>query len=149
MEVKERLFKSCQDYVLERIDYIKKAMEAAQAAANEEGKSSAGDKYETGRAMMQLERDKNAGQLAEAMKLQQVLSQFSPQQKFTKSGLGALVETNQGKYYLSISIGKIVFDGNEYFAISPGSPIGVKLSNLEKGDSINFNNKVYEILAIS
>ncbi|MBX2844194.1 MAG: 3-oxoacyl-ACP synthase [Flammeovirgaceae bacterium] len=147
--MKERLFAYCQDYVTERVDYIKKAMEAAQAAANEEGKSSAGDKYETGRAMMQIERDKNAVQLAEAMKLQQVMSQLSPQLEFDKSGLGALIETNQGTFYLSISIGKICLEGKDYFAISPGSPIGIRLSNLKKGDSINFNNKIYEILKVS
>ena len=45
-------------------------MANAQESANAEEKSSAGDKYETGRAMMQIERDKAAQQLNESMKLE-------------------------------------------------------------------------------
>ena len=58
----------------------------AQEAANEEGKSSVGDKYETGRAMMQIERDKAAQQLDEALKLKNIIDQIS-------------IETGQWKNY--------------------------------------------------
>ena len=64
----------------EVIDYIKNqleermqaawgAMQAAQASANEESKSSAGDKHETSKAMMQLEIEKLGTQLKEAEEL--------------------------------------------------------------------------------
>ncbi len=61
--IKTRLLALCHNYVDQRITNSKQAMDDAQAAANEEGKSSAGDKYETGRAMAQIERDKAAQQL--------------------------------------------------------------------------------------
>jgi len=51
-------------YIDQRIDAAKKAIGEAQASANEETKSSAGDKYETGRAMMQLAIEQNSTQLA-------------------------------------------------------------------------------------
>ena len=41
------------------------AMKAAQESANSNEKSSMGDKYETGRAMGQLERDMHAKRLSE------------------------------------------------------------------------------------
>ena len=64
-------------YVHERIAATQEAIYTAQLSANEETKSSAGDKYETGRAMAQLEIEKNTAQLAEALKLKQMLKQIS------------------------------------------------------------------------
>ncbi len=43
-------------------------MDRAQEAANSEGKSPAGDKYETGRAMGQLQKEMHGRQLAEYAK---------------------------------------------------------------------------------
>ena len=57
---KKQLYDLCQAVVQQRIDTARHAMTAAQESANEEGKSSAGDKYETGRAMAQIERDRHA-----------------------------------------------------------------------------------------
>jgi hypothetical protein len=54
--------------VHQRIASAEEAIRMAQESANQEGKSSAGDKYETGRAMAQLEIEKASGQLAEANK---------------------------------------------------------------------------------
>ena len=67
--LKEKLLTLCTQYVEEKINICTEAMRNAQDAANEEDKSSAGDKYETGRAMMQIERDNAAVQLDEALKL--------------------------------------------------------------------------------
>lgn len=88
---------------------ISKAIEHAQLAANEETKSSAGDKYETGRAMMQLEIEKQSVQLAEAMKLKHVLSQINPEKTTETIQSGSLVFTDQGNFYISISAGKLIW----------------------------------------
>ncbi|MDB5240215.1 MAG: hypothetical protein JWP57_840, partial [Spirosoma sp.] len=48
--LKQALHARCRHYVQQRIDTARQAMEAAQESANSESKSSAGDKYETGRA---------------------------------------------------------------------------------------------------
>ena len=64
--IKQELYKLCQTYIQQRILTAKQAIEAAQQAANNETKSSSGDKYETGRAMMQLEIEKDSAQLSES-----------------------------------------------------------------------------------
>ena len=56
--IKQTLYNFCVTYINQRMATAQQAIHTAQASANEETKSSAGDKYETGRAMMQLEIEK-------------------------------------------------------------------------------------------
>ncbi len=144
-DIKNQLYKKCMDYVNERISRASSAMQSAQDAANEESRSSAGDKYNTERAMMQIERDNCAKQLAEAQMLSKTMAQVDISKHLNKAGLGSLVETSQGNYFMAISVGKIVLDGYVVFAISQASPIGHLLMEKEVGDEVVFNNKVIEI----
>lgn len=144
-KIKELLFEKCQKYADSRISHAKEAMHAAQQAANEEMKSSAGDKYNTERAVMQLERDKNAKQLAEALKLSKALDLISNKKHFDSVELGCLVETSNGNYFIAISIGKVDIDGYTAYAISPTSPLGQQLLGKVEGDQAIFNNKLISI----
>lgn len=143
--IKVKLHSLCQAYIEQRIDTAQKAIAIAQASANEETKSSAGDKYETGRAMAQLEIEKNSAQLAEALKLKVTLSQIKPYHPSTAVQSGSLVITNQGNFYISISAGQFTVDNANYFCISPASPIGSKLMGLKPNDQFAFNSKTYQI----
>jgi transcription elongation GreA/GreB family factor len=140
-DIKSRLLAACMEYVDQRVATSKQAMDNAQAAANEEGKSSAGDKYETGRAMMQIERDKAAAQLAEALKLKKVLESLNPSINSNAVRLGSVVETTNLNFYLAISAGKLVVDSKEFVILSPDSPIGRLLLSLKANDSFTFNNR--------
>jgi len=138
---KKILFDYCQQYISDRIAMVSDAMKAAQEAANSETKGSAGDKHETGRAMMHLEKEKNARQLAEHLKLKKVLAQINPEESSQQVGLGSLIITNSGIYYLSIAIGKVEIGGEMYFVISPVSPIGNLLLNAQVGSELEFNGR--------
>ncbi|GAB3018795.1 hypothetical protein GCM10027185_14700 [Spirosoma pulveris] len=120
-------------------------MEAAQEAANSESKSSAGDKYETGRAMAQLERDRHAQLLAEAVKIEQELKQLAIEKNYEKVQPGSVAVTNRGLFFISIGAGKMTLDGADYFAVSAASPIGALLAGHRAGDSVTFNKMVYQI----
>ncbi len=148
MSVKIKLYELCVAFVEQRIASSQKAIEHAQLAANEETKSSAGDKYETGRAMMQLEIEKQSVQLAEAMKLKHVLSQINPEKTTDTIQSGSLVYTDQGNFYISISAGKLDLEGMTYFAVSPVSPIGALLIGKKSGDAILLNGKTFTIRKI-
>ncbi|WP_028980371.1 3-oxoacyl-ACP synthase [Sporocytophaga myxococcoides] len=148
MSVKIKLYELCTAFVEQRIASSQKAIEHAQLAANEETKSSAGDKYETGRAMMQLEIEKQSVQLGEAMKLKQVLSQINPEKTSDSIQSGSLVFTDQGNFYISISAGKLDFEGITYFAISPVSPLGALLMTKKSGDVVQLNGKTFTIRKI-
>lgn len=145
---KESLYQYCQHYVAQRIETARTAMEAAQASANEESKSSAGDKYETGRAMAQLERDRHAQLLAEALRLRDDLARIDPDKKTETIQPGSLVETDRGTFYIALSIGKAVVDGRDYFLVSPASPIAAAMAHRKAGASVSFNNVVYQIRAV-
>ena len=144
-KIKELLIDKCRHYTLDRISRAEEAMHAAQQAANEESKSSAGDKYNTTRALMQIERDKNARQLVEAQKLTQAMDQISTAKQFDKVDLGCLVEASSGNFFISISMGKVEIDGYLVYAISPASPIGQLLIGKSEGEKAEFNKKVITI----
>jgi len=146
--VKKQLLAKCFDYVEQRIETSRQAMKNAQDSANAEEKSSAGDKYETGRAMAQIERDKAAQQLDEAIKLKAILNQINPTARNTKVGLGSLVITEANRFYLSISLGKVSVEGTDFLVIAPNSPIGQVLLNLKKSDEFSFNKKVHVVKEI-
>jgi transcription elongation GreA/GreB family factor len=139
--IKSQLLALCNDYVNQRIANSKQAMDDAQAAANEEGKSSAGDKYETGRAMAQIERDKAAQQLDEALKLKNILDGLDSSIVNDSVRLGSVVETTGSNFYIAISAGKFSIDEKEYLVVSPNSPIGKLLLSLKVGDTFRFNNR--------
>jgi hypothetical protein len=94
--LKKELHNLCINYVQKRIDTVEQAIKATQQAANEETKSSAGDKYETGRAMMQQETDRNQAQLNEANKLMVALNQINSYTTSKTVEAGSLVITNNG-----------------------------------------------------
>lgn len=143
--IKQQLHALCLIYIEERIKGANQAIQFAQASANEETKSSAGDKYETGRAMAQLEIEKNSTQHAEAQKIKQILLQLDPTKTSNTIQSGSLVITNQGKFYISIPAGQIVVEEEIYFAISPSSPIAQKLLGLKVGDRFSFNKKEFGV----
>jgi transcription elongation GreA/GreB family factor len=128
-----------------RIQAAQEAIQTAQRSANEETKSSAGDKYETGRAMAQLEIEKHSAQLAESLKLKHALDQISVDDESEIIRIGSAVMTNQENFYLAISAGQFSLEGKIYFTLSPASPLGQKLMGLKIHESFTYNKKVYEI----
>lgn len=147
--LKQQLHSRCLTYVDERIKAAQEAIHIAQQSANEETKSSAGDKYETGRAMAQLEIEKNGVQLAEALRLKQTLEQILPDLETKTVHVGSLVTTNQGNYYIAISAGQFIINEEVYFVISQASPIGQKLMGLHVEQCFSFNKREFSVLQIS
>ena len=145
IDLKKELYKQCLDYVHTRMEAAQLAITEAQNASNDDTKSSAGDKYETGRAMMQQEKDRNLLQLNEANKLKVALNKISADHTSSIIDAGSLVITNNEAFYLAISAGMISVDNEKYYAVSPGSPIGLKLKGHKKGDEFFLNGKHYEV----
>ena len=141
--LKIRLHAFCLAYVEQRIETTQSAITQAQWSANEETKSSAGDKYETGRALMQIEIEKNTAQINEAHKLKKALQLIKPDLTTSQVQSGSLVLTNLGNYYLSVGAGQCTLDGKVYFLISPASPIGMKMLKLKAGDEFDLNGRRY------
>ncbi len=140
-QVKTQLYAHCLDYAEKRIAAIEKTMQDAQEAANSETKSSAGDKYETTRSMMQLDKAMNTKQLMEANKLKNDLLKIDIFNTHASTQAGCVVLTAQANYFIAIGAGKCSIEGADYFAISPTSPIGILLINKKVGEEIIFNKQ--------
>ncbi|WP_375434609.1 3-oxoacyl-ACP synthase [uncultured Hymenobacter sp.] len=146
--IKALLHAACAAFVTQRIEAAQAAMLTAQESANSETKSSAGDKYETGRAMAQEERNRNAVQLQQALQLQGELARINPEVAAESVRPGALVHTNIGCFFISISAGKLTLEGQDYFAVSAAAPVAASLAGKRAGEEVVFNGKKLQIQRI-
>jgi transcription elongation GreA/GreB family factor len=145
-QLKEKLYAYCQNWIDEKIKLAQSTIDNAQSSANEETKSSAGDKYETGRAMAQQEVEKGSMQLAEASKLNSLMNLFSANTSdSTRITLGSLVHTDRDWFYISVSAGKVVINGKSVICLSSASPLGAQMIGLSRGQVFKFNRLTYMI----
>jgi hypothetical protein len=147
--VKQTLFKKCLEDIERRINAIEETLASIRESRDNEMKSSAGDKYETGRAMMQIEEDKNRIQLAQALEVKNELQKLDIDKKTMRIENGSLVYTNAGIYFISIGIGKVELEEQLYYCVSRLSPVGQKLIGKRTGDEIEFNGNQIRIVTIA
>lgn len=147
-QTKKALLDGAFFYIGQRIQIAKTAMEEAQKSANEETKSSAGDKYETGKAMAQIERDKHAAQMAEAIWVKSVLENIDPEKTHDSIILGSVVRTATGNYFVSISAGALEVGGEKYFAVSTAAPIAKSLLGKKAGETVVFDGRQIKVLEV-
>lgn len=148
ISIKKELYLYCLSIAEDRIVSLQHILKETQQAANNETKSSAGDKHETGRAMAQLETEKLTTQLSEALKIKQSLTQINPELVAKNGSLGSLIYTNKGNFYIAASIGKVEIANELFFAISPASPIGKLLLTKKEKETFSFNGNEYIITNI-
>ncbi|MFK7749314.1 MAG: 3-oxoacyl-ACP synthase [Kordia sp.] len=145
MNVKEALYNSCLEIVNKRQATIQDTFAGIQEAMLSETKSSAGDKHETGRAMLQLEREKLGNQLAEVQKVKEILFKVDQKSTVSQGCLGSVVYTTQANYFISVSVGEIIVNNDKFYAIATNTPIGKLLLGKKVGDSISFRNQSFVI----
>lgn len=133
----------------ERVDALGTAIATAREAFSSDTKSSAGDKHEVGRAMVQQELDKLEEQRARSITLQQELAKVPLERKYDQVAFGSLVTTDRGSYFIAIGLGAVEVEGGTVYAISLASPIGQVLKDKRVGELAFFNGKRIAITAIS
>ena len=148
MNLKQQLYQYCWTFIEDRFKTIQNNIEEIQKALNSETKSSAGDKHETGRAMLQLEREKLGLQLAEINKIKKALSRVNLDNTSNVITLGSIVFTDKLNYFITISAGKLVVDNESFYAISANTPMGKLLIGKTVGDVIGFSKNTIEIKKI-
>lgn len=148
MKIKEQLYNFCKSYIEDRISRIQKQIKGIQESLTSETKSSAGDKHETGRAMLQLEREKLGQQLLEAEKMKQMLSKVIVNSNSSIVAPGSWVTTNNNSFFIAISAGETIVDTTKVYCISPNTPIGKLLIGKKEGDSFTFNAVSHQLLKV-
>ncbi len=147
--MKAEILAHCRALVATKIRALKQEMADLQESADQDSKSSVGDKYETGRAMVQLEQENLMRQYDEFIKLNDILLKLNPSLSHGEIGMGSLVETNHGLFFMSVGLGKLDTDDFSAFAIAPNSPIGQALLGKKTGESITLNGRTYEIKQVN
>lgn len=147
--MKETLFDIIHSQIEEKLNKLLSSAQAHQEALTSDSKSSAGDKHETSRAMVHLEQEKLGKQISLLKQHLGLLNSIRINSKTCeKVETGALVVTNQGKFIISVSHGKIELNNEVYFAVSPSSPIIQKILGLKENDTVMFNGKALVIKSI-
>lgn len=139
IKLKEELIAICEAEISNKRKVLESIMSDAQQSANNETKSTAGDKHDTARAMAHLEQEKNAQQLNAIKELERGVAELKKVKQLQQVDFGALVITNSIYYLIGLGLGKLVVDNNTIYSISPVSPIAIKLRGLKAGDKLNFN----------
>jgi hypothetical protein len=143
--MKAELYQLCLSLVKKRIETAETALAQAQEASNDDTKSSAGDKFETTREMMQQDIFRNKSLMADAKQNLQLLESLNNLPILDTIRNGALVYTNNGIFYISISVGQLVLNGQTVFAISAASPVGQLFMGKKVKADFTFNNKKFVI----
>ncbi|PPK87169.1 hypothetical protein CLV84_0104 [Neolewinella xylanilytica] len=146
--IKQQLHQACLADVERRIATVRNILAGIDASRESETKSSVGDKYETGRAMLHREEVQANHQLQQAMETMQELDEMEPGPGSDRVRKGSLVVTTRGRYYLAVGLGKVKLDGEVFYCISAASPIGQELLNRGVGEEIVFNGGSQRILSI-
>lgn len=144
-QFKQHIIEACKSNLTNKIQALSLIMQEVTDSANNETKSSAGDKHETARAMMQLEQEKLSKQIADLAEQKNEFDKIDFTKASSQIGQGSLVETNKGFFLIATSIGKIVVNDKTVFVISNKSPLAQQLIGLSAGSTINFNSVEYQI----
>jgi hypothetical protein len=132
----------------EKMQVAWEAMEAAQESANDQGRSSMGDKYETSRSMGQLDRNMHAKQYEQFRIERTVLERIGNSAAPERGAVGSLIHTTAGWFFISVSLGLLKFEDETVIAVSSSSPVGLSLLGKNKNDKFRFQNKEHAITVL-
>lgn len=145
---KQKLIEVCNDYFRNKITSLMTVIHDISESSNSESKSSAGDKHETSKAMMQLEWEKLGMQLKEAEKQLAEFEKIDFHKTFQKVEQGSLVQTDKGWFFIAGSVGRILLESQTTFVISSQSPLASAMMNHKEKDTVSFNGISYVIKSI-
>jgi hypothetical protein len=144
---KKIILSHCIKLLEQRIANSKQAMHEAQEASTSEEKSSAGDKYETARAMGHLNSEMNAKQLLQAQQELSLLNRidigFHPIAK-----QGSLIETETTLYFIGVGLGPLMIMEQQIVTLSAQAPLAKLLIGKEKGGQFILHSQTHNILNI-
>ena len=148
MHIKQQIHAHYIDTINSKILMLQQTLADLKESGNNETKSTAGDKHETALAMLQIEQANKRGQLQEVLEQRLALINIKPDIITKKVLPGSYVKTNKGNFYISVALGKIIIDGETVMAISPQSPLGLKLMGCCIHDTVTINTHTYFVESI-
>lgn len=145
---KQDILQGALQKVVSRMGELTLLLDELHQSMENDTKSSAGDKHETARAMAQLEQEKLSKQLQEFVQMKSILHQINPSKEHIQVGMGSLVQTSEGWYFLSVGLGQVTVGDTNVFALNPQAPIGQKLIGKRVGEEMEFGGRRLKINSI-
>lgn len=146
--MRNKLLNACEEYLAHKKVRLKKAMDSLKEDLENESKSSAGDKYETGREMINIEWNKLSNQLNQYDQLFNVLSRLEAHQPNGNIMLGSIVFTEAANYFISVPVGEISAEEKKFYAIGAQAPVAKNLIGKKAGESFMLNGRSFKILEV-
>lgn len=135
---KQKLYAHCLAVVGEKLSALEAHIHALRQDLQSESKSTAGDKHETGRAMLQLEMEKLGTQHQTLEKSMQLLQRTNISRESEQLQSGSLARINQTWYFVCIGLGSVELEGHTVFCLAPGAPLAQALLRKKVGDTVQF-----------
>jgi transcription elongation GreA/GreB family factor len=112
----------------------------------EDEKSSAGDKYETGRETMTQDLNTIEGQIKQGKSdLEELYRLHTIKETPSSVQEGVLVKLGQDWFLIAVSIGALKVGDSKVFLMSKNSPLGELLIGKKHKDQVSFRGKVLSI----
>jgi hypothetical protein len=148
MTLKEKVYHHFFQLINDKISLLENKLKELKDIGSNETKSTAGDKHETALAMIQIEQENTRKQLKDALEQKALFEKIDPLKTAASIHKGSLIKTNHGYLFLSIALGKAKLEDMIVTALSPQSPLGIKLIGLQKNDFAEINNIRYQIESV-
>ena len=145
MMLKQKVYDNYLQLINDKVSRLQQILADLKESGSNETKSTAGDKHETALAMQQIEQANTRGQLDVALKQKAILEKIDPTVSAQVIVNGSLIKTNRGYLFMSVALGKSLVDVIPVIALSPQSPLGMKLMGLSVSDIAEFNGTAYKI----
>lgn len=146
--MKQQILQHHQQLLQDKIDVFRDMISGLTEDAKNDAKGSAGDKHETALSMMHIEQEKLNHKLREILEQKAILDKIDASQLHNKIALGSVVKSNAMYLFISAALPKIVIDGKTIIALSPQSPLGLKLMGNSVGFMFEINGSKFTIESV-
>jgi hypothetical protein len=146
--MKQQIIHHYNHYLNNRINSLREMIVDLTEDSLNDAKGSAGDKHETGLAMMHLEQEKLNRKLLEVVDTQNKFLKIDYSIVSNQIILGSLIEANDTFFLMAVALPKIEVDGKSIFGMSPQSPLGEFFMGKKVQEIVIFNKVSYKIGSI-
>ncbi|WP_299152756.1 transcription elongation factor [uncultured Christiangramia sp.] len=143
--LKQELLEKCEHFIQQKTAALQYAMQGLKQDLENESKSSAGDKFETGREMINIEWNKISNQLQQYEQMRSVLKQINVQVDSGIAKAGSIIFTENANYFISIPAGEIIVQDTRFYAIGSKAPVAIAMLGKTENESYTFNQQSVRI----
>ncbi|UZD20987.1 hypothetical protein PBT90_15545 [Algoriphagus halophytocola] len=147
---KEKVYQASIAQVKEKIKLLTEERKAINEGILEDTKSSAGDKFETGREMMSRDLMTITTQIKQATAdLEELYRLQAVKNRTERVQEGSLVNLGDALYLISISFGALQVGDKRLFLLSKNAPLGELLLGKKQNDQVEFRGKLFLVKEIA